>query len=932
MSYSSVILAEPSLVSLWKLDELSGTSAADAKDSNTGVYNGGYTQGASGYGPIDGTAVTFGGSTGYVDVPNSANLQLTNVTMEALIKTSQTSEGHFVGKRSAATSGWAMRVSNGHIGVWCGDTATSWITTLESFNDNLWHHVAGTISSGTVSLYVDSNLLATTAVVPSLSNSGILAIGRDAAASQFYFNGSVDNVAIYNAVLPLGSIQNHYQAITETGSIRLTQYPVEALITPSGHQIRVTQDAVRTLLVPSGQAVRLTQNAVKTILSPSGYAVRLTQAAVRVLTPTPPVNLVTSDLTFSAEATVRVNGGVRAPIAASMQFRPAGDLTITLLNAVVANPVTSNLTFQPIAIVTIIGSKITPILLPTSRVNTCGFETLDQLEINSFVSTGLTGPTTRHRTGQGGFLLDVTAGNNDYILLGGISLTTGYYAPLTVSQAYMRFYAYIDSYPSSDSMFFWVQDSVGHKVTVRLTQVGHLKLYDNTELVLATSIQTVSVGVWTRIELFVSVSTCELRIEGDVVYAGVASLGTGLPTYFGWGVDDAHAEAYSFVIDDISIDSEAFPGPGEIFLLLAVGDGYYQGWVPAPPDLPLGRAARLTTLPYDWTTPTPLQARFVATEPIPGDAFTMTMQALTGAAGGPPSFGGVASVKTLLVASSRNPADNTGSDHIALKSRLRSTGVDSDFNVLQTLVGHFNPIARMYVTDPATAATNVAWTVAGVNQLELGAEQEDFGFGSVHAILDWMKAVFLSVEMRPGQGLGVTQISFEVVFDVAGDFNVSILRGSQITSLREEFNAAGDFSMDLRSVFFVTSTFLSVAPNPFYVGDVVTFTAVVTSPDGIPAGTVTFYVDGVPIGTASVDGTGVATFQTNTLTSGPHTALAIYSGDSAFGGSTSNTVVLNGFAATNCPTSITYFNSYSGMQCTPIIGVNYLQVTYSVTA
>ena len=70
-----------------------------------------------------------------------------------------------------------------------------------------------------------------------------------------------------------------------------------------------------------------------------------------------------------------------------------------------------------------------------------------------------------------------------------------------------------------------------------------------------------------------------------------------------------------------------------------------------------------------------------------------------------------------------------------------------------------------------------------------------------------------------------------------------------------------------------------------------TFTAVVTAPDfqGTPTGTVRFTIDGqaqTPVSLAVVGGKEEAEFVTSTLTAGPHTVTAAYSGDTNVSSST----------------------------------------------
>jgi hypothetical protein len=82
---------------------------------------------------------------------------------------------------------------------------------------------------------------------------------------------------------------------------------------------------------------------------------------------------------------------------------------------------------------------------------------------------------------------------------------------------------------------------------------------------------------------------------------------------------------------------------------------------------------------------------------------------------------------------------------------------------------------------------------------------------------------------------------------------------------------------------------LTSGPNPSVFGQSLTFTATVTSGSGTPAGSVTFMDGAATLGTVALNGAGVATFTTSTLTVGTHTPItAVYAGNATFAGSTSN--------------------------------------------
>jgi hypothetical protein len=86
-----------------------------------------------------------------------------------------------------------------------------------------------------------------------------------------------------------------------------------------------------------------------------------------------------------------------------------------------------------------------------------------------------------------------------------------------------------------------------------------------------------------------------------------------------------------------------------------------------------------------------------------------------------------------------------------------------------------------------------------------------------------------------------------------------------------------------------TTTTLMSSQNPSVSGQAVTFTATVTSTSsGTPTGTVTFFNNfKIPLGTSTLNSSGVATFTTSTLSVGNHVITARYNGDSNFNSSTS---------------------------------------------
>jgi hypothetical protein len=109
----------------------------------------------------------------------------------------------------------------------------------------------------------------------------------------------------------------------------------------------------------------------------------------------------------------------------------------------------------------------------------------------------------------------------------------------------------------------------------------------------------------------------------------------------------------------------------------------------------------------------------------------------------------------------------------------------------------------------------------------------------------------------------------------SGDSNYN---GSTSPALSQKVNKAN------------TSTTVISSLNPSVRGQSMTFTATVTATtpgSGTPTGTVTFKDGQTTLGTRTLNGLGVATYTTTSLSRGTHSITAIYGGNSNYNGSTS---------------------------------------------
>ena len=188
------------LVAAYNFNEGSGTTVTDASGNGiTGnIIGATWTTGGR-----NGNALSFNGSSSYVDLGNPALLQITgSMTWSAWVKAAANppDDGQIVAKSDDA-SGWQFKTSpdtGPHtfgVGV-AGATNTfaqRYSTTVRSLN--VWYHVAGVYnaSARTLDIYVNGVLNNGTLIgtVPaSQINSAVnVNIGRRSGATGFYFNG-----------------------------------------------------------------------------------------------------------------------------------------------------------------------------------------------------------------------------------------------------------------------------------------------------------------------------------------------------------------------------------------------------------------------------------------------------------------------------------------------------------------------------------------------------------------------------------------------------------------------------------------------------------------------------------------------------------------------------------------------------------------------
>ncbi len=139
----------------------------------------------------------------------------------------------------------------------------------------------------------------------------------------------------------------------------------------------------------------------------------------------------------------------------------------------------------------------------------------------------------------------------------------------------------------------------------------------------------------------------------------------------------------------------------------------------------------------------------------------------------------------------------------------------------------------------------------------------------------------------------------------AGDITAPMIQPADLDNKARE--VCGTIDMGVYEVRPHPPIALTATPNPTPGRSTVTLTAALTGNCNTPTGIVTFLDGSAVLGTAPVNGSGVATFATSFLFVGTHILTATYDGDFNFEASTSNAIteVITGPPTTTVLTTVT---------------------------
>lgn len=211
--YATVVKATTGLVGYWRLGaDASATLVPDSFGRNDGVPAGGLTfQVAGGIANDPDTAVRFNGSSGRVDVGNGARLRQNTGTVEVWMKTTGAGSGYrdLVGKDGA----YYLLLRDNVLGLWNERTDT-FTSSGRRLDDGQWHHVVLTFQAGVTNgtrLYVDGVQVQQGTIDFRNQDHPVWIGGTIWNGGDEYFNGTIDEVAIYDRPLTAATILNHYE-------------------------------------------------------------------------------------------------------------------------------------------------------------------------------------------------------------------------------------------------------------------------------------------------------------------------------------------------------------------------------------------------------------------------------------------------------------------------------------------------------------------------------------------------------------------------------------------------------------------------------------------------------------------------------------------------------------------------------------------------
>ncbi|HBI23434.1 MAG TPA: hypothetical protein DDX84_04345, partial [Nitrospiraceae bacterium] len=204
-------------IAYYNFDEQGGTTAYDSIGSNHGTLNNSFWRTERIF-----KGLYFDGSR-YVDIPDSADFDLSSYTIDAYVKIPDGLTGGVrrIISQDDGTNYWKLQLNNNNLEL-CDSrlsTQCNSVNPVVTINDGEWHHLIAIRddTNNQVLLYVDGVATTVSVACPvectphNIADTTSVQIGWKSDGTE-YFIGMVDEIVVYNRALTLTEVHGRYRA------------------------------------------------------------------------------------------------------------------------------------------------------------------------------------------------------------------------------------------------------------------------------------------------------------------------------------------------------------------------------------------------------------------------------------------------------------------------------------------------------------------------------------------------------------------------------------------------------------------------------------------------------------------------------------------------------------------------------------------------
>jgi hypothetical protein len=152
--------------------------------------------------------IVFDGTNDYISIPSSNVFDVSEVTVEVVVKPYAISQNGFWFEKGTVNTQYSLFMEGSNI-VW-RQAGNSQYTSTNTMTVNRWNHVIGTFKSGQRITYVNGTSRTSDSLVYTLNtNQGAQFIGSYNSGG-YYYNGEIAIVKVYNRVLSAAEVKQNY--------------------------------------------------------------------------------------------------------------------------------------------------------------------------------------------------------------------------------------------------------------------------------------------------------------------------------------------------------------------------------------------------------------------------------------------------------------------------------------------------------------------------------------------------------------------------------------------------------------------------------------------------------------------------------------------------------------------------------------------------